>query len=140
MCTAVKVFFAGWLFFNMDLIGSDKSPRLVGMIETGYTFKDLPYGVPGNVSEPQGFKVDTVEQVFKRFDVIRKQFAVDHDLKLEDDQSKIIGLCTIRYCMFLRNSGYASDVYWGYVDQSDKPTTPTKKTQRSVSYPYYFKK
>jgi hypothetical protein len=140
MHTLGKFFLTGLLFFHGSCCASNTPPKMIKMIETGYRFKDLPYGVPANFSEPQGFKVDTREQVLQRFKTIQQQFAQDYNLPLDNDQSKIMELCSVRYCMFLRNSGYVSDVYWGYVDQAEKPTTPKKTVRRSVSYPYYFRK
>jgi hypothetical protein len=138
MRTVGKLVVLGLLLFNISC--ASDVPKIIGMIETGYKFKDVSYGVPGNMSEPQGFKVDTREQVFQRFKLIQQQFAQDYNFSIDNDQSKIMQLCSVRYCMFLRNSGYASDVYWGYINQHDTPTTPKKIVQRSVSYPYYFRK
>ena len=139
MPTLGKAFFVGLLFCNLGLICNDTtSLKLIGIIESNYRFDDLSYGQPDEVSEPWGFKVGTQDQVLQRFAVIQERFAADNGLKLEHDQSKIIQLCSVRFCMFLRNSGYASDVYWGYVDQTEKSTKPKKLVRGSVSYPYFF--
>lgn len=125
----LRAFFVAGMFFVPTLLCSQKrtNPDSVAWLDT--PIQGFRYGIPGDISQPQGALVKDEAERNLFFVAVKKQFAQTHGFSLDDDESQIYAQDTVASYLFLQNSRCAGGIIWAYITP---PTTPTSSPARKI--------
>lgn len=84
------------------------------------------YGIPGNVSQPQGALVQNEVERERYFTEVKKEFARINDLSLDTDQSRLFEQGNGSSYLLLQNNRCAGGILWAYL----VPPTPRSSSMR----------
>ena len=103
------------------------SPDAIAWFDTqiaGFT-----YGIPSNVSQPQGALVKDQAECEQYFTAVQQEFAHKNNFSLGTDQSRVFYEDPATRYLLLQNNRCAGGIMWAYI----VPTTPNSSSLRKSS-------